>query len=59
MLGADGQFDNNDFISFIDLFFESSSAADVGGQGGVISADNGLDNNDFIAFIELFFQGCG
>ncbi|MFT3684854.1 MAG: GC-type dockerin domain-anchored protein [Phycisphaerales bacterium] len=55
----DGVLDNNDFIAFIDAFFNSNMLlADVGVAGGVAGADNALDNNDFIAFINGFFNGC-
>ncbi|MFT3684358.1 MAG: GC-type dockerin domain-anchored protein [Phycisphaerales bacterium] len=58
LLGADGRLDNNDFISFINLFFVGSMAADLGRQGGFIAPDGMLNNNDFIAFIDEFFAGC-
>ena len=53
--GADGHLDNNDFVVFIDLFFNHSPIADVGSQGGVAGADGAWDNNDFIVFIDQFF----
>ena len=56
--GHDNRLDNNDFIAFIDAFFDGDAAADLGRQGGVIGRDDLLDNNDFIVFIELFFRGC-
>ncbi|MFT3683802.1 MAG: GC-type dockerin domain-anchored protein [Phycisphaerales bacterium] len=56
--GADGALDNNDFIVFINFFFQHNAAADLGVQGGVLGHDDHYDNNDFIAFISLFFQGC-
>ena len=56
--GSDGQFDNNDFIAFINLFFAQSPAADMGVQGGLAGSDGQWDNNDFIAFIGRFFEGC-
>jgi len=55
--GADGVLDNNDFIAFIDYFFNNDPRADVGAQGGVRGVDQKLDNNDFISFIDAFFQG--
>jgi hypothetical protein len=58
--GPDGVLDNNDFIAFIDAFFNNDMLmADVGKTGGVAGADNTLDNNDFIVFIDGFFAGCG
>ena len=58
--GPDGTLDNNDFIVFIDAFFnEDMLMADIGSQGGVASPDNALDNNDFIIYIDAFFDGCG
>ena len=56
--GQDSALDNNDFISFITLFFAQSPLADVGAAGGLPSQDQAFDNNDFIAFINLFFDGC-
>jgi glucose/arabinose dehydrogenase len=55
--GADGQFDNNDFVVFIDWFFNNDPRADMGAQGGIRGADQKLDNNDFVAFIDAFFLG--
>ncbi|MBY0307994.1 MAG: PQQ-dependent sugar dehydrogenase [Phycisphaerales bacterium] len=54
--GADGQFDNNDFIVFINWFFAGDPRADMGKQGGVAGVDQQLDNNDFIVFIARFFD---
>ncbi|MDP1661349.1 MAG: GC-type dockerin domain-anchored protein [Phycisphaerales bacterium] len=57
--GPDGLLDNNDFIVFINAFFNGDRLiADVGMQGGVSGGDGVLDNNDFIAFIDAFFAGC-
>jgi len=57
--GPDGTLDNNDFIAYIDAFFNGDMLmADLGGQGGVATPDNTLDNNDFIVFIDAFFAGC-
>jgi hypothetical protein len=56
--GPDGALDNNDFISFIDLFFSNNPLADLGSQGGVAGADTFFDNNDFVIFIDEFFSGC-
>lgn len=56
--GGDGQFDNNDFVVFIDLFFQHSNCADVGQQGGINGADQAWDNNDFVVFIDQFFTAC-
>jgi hypothetical protein len=58
MPGADGELNNNDFIAFINAFFNGAPEADCGSAGGVIGSDGQFDNNDFIAFITLFFQGC-
>jgi hypothetical protein len=54
----DGELDNNDFIVFINLFFDSTPAADIGSEGGATGADGLFDNNDFIIFINQFFTGC-
>ncbi|MDP1661303.1 MAG: PPC domain-containing protein [Phycisphaerales bacterium] len=55
----DGNLDNNDFITFIDAFFNNDMiSADIGSQGGLAGPDNRLDNNDFIVFIDAFFNGC-
>ena len=54
----DGVLDNNDFIVFINYFFDADPLADVGVQGGGPGQDGAFDNNDFIAFINLFFEGC-
>ncbi|MBY0309183.1 MAG: hypothetical protein K2Q09_10615, partial [Phycisphaerales bacterium] len=56
--GRDGSLDNNDFIVFINDFFQSSMSADFGTAGGAAGQDGVLDNNDFIAFINAFFAGC-
>ena len=56
--GQDGILDNNDFIAFINLFFENSPSTDLGKAGGVAGSDGLFNNNDFIAFINLFFNGC-
>ena len=56
--GSDGLLDNNDFIAFINYFFNSSPLADLGVQGGLPGQDSLFDNNDFIAFIDFFFAGC-
>ncbi len=56
--GGDGTLDNNDFIVFIDYFFNSDPRADRGTTGGVPGADGQYDNNDFIVFIDQFFAGC-
>ena len=54
----DGLLDNNDFIAFINYFFEQNFTADMGGAGGFPTPDEAFDNNDFIAFINYFFDGC-
>ncbi len=56
--GSDGHLDNNDFIVFIDYFFNHNPAADLGVQGGINGQDGVFDNNDFVVFIDLFFSGC-
>lgn len=56
--GSDGLLDNNDFIVFINTFFQGSTAADIGSAGGMPGADGSLDNNDFIVFIDRFFNHC-
>jgi len=55
----DGMLNNNDFVVFIDFFFNANPHADVGAQGGVPGHDGAFDNNDFVVFIDLFFDGCG
>ncbi|MDP1661157.1 MAG: GC-type dockerin domain-anchored protein, partial [Phycisphaerales bacterium] len=55
---GDGVLDNNDFVVFIDLFFNGNVIADVGSVGGVPGADGHFDNNDFVVFIDMFFGGC-
>jgi hypothetical protein len=54
--GHDHLLNNNDFISFITLFFAQDPAADLGVQGGNPGHDSAWDNNDFIAFINYFFN---
>jgi hypothetical protein len=57
--GPDGVLDNNDFITFIDAFFNNDMLiADIGGQGGSTGPDNTLDNNDFVVYFDAFFAGC-
>jgi hypothetical protein len=56
--GADGELDNNDFIAFINYFFQSDAHADLGVAGGLPGNDGVFDNNDFIAFIDFFFTPC-
>jgi hypothetical protein len=56
--GSDGILDNNDFIVFIQLFFDNNPAADLGTEGGAAGSDDNFDNNDFIVFIQAFFEGC-
>jgi 6-phosphogluconolactonase (cycloisomerase 2 family) len=56
--GADGILDNNDFIIYIDLFFEHDPRADFGSQGGAPGSDGIWDNNDFVVYIDEFFFGC-
>jgi hypothetical protein len=56
--GQDRTLDNNDFVVFIDHFFNADARADFGIQGGVPGHDGLFDNNDFVAFIDAFFNGC-
>jgi hypothetical protein len=56
--GSDGSLDNNDFVVFIDLFFNHDWRADRGIQGGVPGTDGAFDNNDFVVYIDQFFGGC-
>ncbi|HYD00867.1 MAG TPA: GC-type dockerin domain-anchored protein [Phycisphaerales bacterium] len=56
--GHDGALDNNDFVVFIDYFFNQHDNADVGSTGGIPGADDAWDNNDFVVFIDMFFAGC-
>ncbi|MDP1661389.1 MAG: GC-type dockerin domain-anchored protein [Phycisphaerales bacterium] len=56
VIGSDGVLDNNDFVAFIDLFFEQDPRADVGAVGGEEKSDGLFDNNDWIVFIDLFFR---
>jgi hypothetical protein len=58
LTGADGSLDNNDFVVFIDAFFNSNPLADMGVQGGARGSDGLFDNNDFVAFIDQFFTPC-
>jgi len=55
---SDGALDNNDFVAFINYFFDEDAVADMGVAGGLRGSDGAWDNNDFIAFINLFFEGC-
>ncbi len=56
--GRDGVYDNNDFVVFIDFFFNHDPRADLGRTGGVFGHDDAWDNNDFVVFIDRFFAGC-
>ncbi|HYC99853.1 MAG TPA: GC-type dockerin domain-anchored protein, partial [Phycisphaerales bacterium] len=59
VVGPDGALDNNDFVVFIDRYFNNDvAAADIGKQGGLPGPDNALDNNDFVVFIDAVFSGC-
>jgi hypothetical protein len=51
----DNHLDNNDFVVFIDYFFNHNPLADQGSQGGAPGPDNTWDNNDFVVFIDNFF----
>lgn len=55
--GRDGVYDNNDFVVFINDFFNASPSADLGSTGGVLGSDGAFDNNDFVVFIDQFFTG--
>jgi hypothetical protein len=57
--GPDGALNNNDFVVFIDWFFNHDTRADVGVTGGIAGHDNAWDNNDFVVFIDQFFSGTG
>jgi hypothetical protein len=56
--GFDQRLDNNDFVLFINWFFEQDSRADRAGSGASAGADGVLDNNDFVKFIQDFFMAC-
>jgi len=56
--GHDNLHDNNDFVVFIDFFFNHNPAADLGSTGGILGPDDVFDNNDFVVFIDQFFAGC-
>jgi hypothetical protein len=56
--GVDGHLDNNDFVVFIDYFFNQNPLADRGSTGGVPGSDGQWNNNDFVVFIDQFFTGC-
>ncbi|MFT3687113.1 MAG: GC-type dockerin domain-anchored protein [Phycisphaerales bacterium] len=56
MPGGDSHLDNNDFIAFVSLYFESNPAADVGVSGGFAGHDGLFDNNDFVVFVAQFFE---
>jgi hypothetical protein len=57
-IGPDGALDNNDFVAFIQFFFDSDARADLGTQGAEPASDGAFDNNDFVVFISAFFAGC-
>jgi hypothetical protein len=54
----DRNFDNNDLVVFIDLFFQQDHRADLGSQGGVMGSDGLFNNNDFVVFVDRFFAHC-
>lgn len=58
VMAADGTIDNNDYVVFINEYFNNTLIADVGVVGGVRGSDGVLDNNDWIVFINEFFAGC-
>ncbi len=53
--GQDRRLDNNDFIVFINQFFNGNATSDLGIQGGIPGHDGIFDNNDFVVFINTFF----
>lgn len=53
--GTDNRLDNNDFILYIELYFNQAVSADVGAAGGLPGQDGLFDNNDFIVFIDHYF----
>jgi hypothetical protein len=57
--GFDGEVDNNDFVLFIQWFFDSDIRADIGIGGAEPGSDGEFDNNDFIVFIQQFFEFTG
>ena len=59
MSGRDGILNNNDFVVFVDYFFDHHPLADRGTTGGLPGSDGAFDNNDFIVFVDQFFSGCG
>ncbi|HYD00450.1 MAG TPA: GC-type dockerin domain-anchored protein [Phycisphaerales bacterium] len=58
LAGFDNELDNNDFVVFINYFFNADQRADFASTGGVAPGDGALNNNDFIGFIDAFFAGC-
>jgi hypothetical protein len=56
--GPDQRLDNNDFIVYLNLFFNADPQADLGSQGGSTNPDGLLDSNDLVVFIQFFFAGC-
>jgi hypothetical protein len=55
---ADGLLDNNDFVLFVQQFFDEDLQSDIGSEGGLARGDGLLDNNDFVVFVNAFFAGC-
>lgn len=51
----DGVADNNDFILYIQYFFDRNPIADVGRGGAARGSDGVFDNNDLIVWIGEFF----
>jgi hypothetical protein len=56
-LNLDGAFDNNDFVLFIQAFFDLDLIADRGSEGASRIPDGIFDINDFVVFIQQFFEG--
>lgn len=54
--GSDGLVTSDDFIVFINQYFNHDIRADIGATGGVSLPDGLFDNNDFVSFINLFFS---
>jgi hypothetical protein len=58
VVGPDGVLDTNDFVIFIDWFFNADPRADLAGVGAVRPSDGLLDANDLVVFVQEFFEGC-
>lgn len=55
---GDGRLDMNDFVVYVNHFFDRDPRADIGRQGGVPPGDGQFDNNDFVVYVNVFFNGC-